>query len=252
MTSATDLAVMAQYLGPMGSETAVETRDLVIVGAGRFAPEGIWVAEDMNAASIGAGKRPLWKIHGFVVFDPAGFPETLYSYPVLGTAAQAAAAFQRRQVSFICMIGDNKIREQQAREAENVGWTPVTLVHPSAVIARETVIAPGCYIGAGAIVSPFARLGAHVVINHHVSVGHESVMEDFSQACPGVRISGKCIVGKSALLGSNATLLPGCKVGNAGVVGAGSVVLRSVPASKTVVGVPAKILDGSKNQEHTN
>ncbi len=225
-------------------------RDLVIVGAGGFAPEGAWVAEDTNAANVLQGRKPAWNIRGFVAFDPSKFPPTLYSYPVLGTLRDAAARFAGTDIFFTCMIGDNVMREEQAREAEGLGWKPVALVHPTVVMARETTIGDGAYIAAGSIISPFARVGAHVVINHHVSVGHDSVMEDFSQACPGVRISGRCFVGRSAFLGSNATLLPKSRVGERAVVGASSLVLRSVKPQTTVMGVPAKVVSSPEIREH--
>ena len=60
-------------------------RDLVIVGAGGFAPEGIWVAEETNAANLLLGKKPAWNIRGFVDVHPAEL-QTLYSYPILGTS----------------------------------------------------------------------------------------------------------------------------------------------------------------------
>jgi sugar O-acyltransferase (sialic acid O-acetyltransferase NeuD family) len=225
-------------------------RDLVIVGAGGFAPEGIWVAEDTNAVNVRQDKKPAWNIRGFVVYDPAKFPQTLYSYPVLGTPKEAAARLAGTDIFFICMIADNSIREAQAREAEELGWKPVALVHPTVIVARETTIGPGSYIGAGSIISPFAQVGAHVVVNNHVSVGHDSVMEDFSQACPGARISGRCVVGRSAFIGSNATLLPRCRVGEGAVVGANSVALRSVARLTTVMGVPAKVVSRPVIREH--
>jgi sugar O-acyltransferase (sialic acid O-acetyltransferase NeuD family) len=217
-------------------------KPLVIVGAGGFASEGLWVAEDINAAEIAHGRPPLWKICGFAVFDPTQFPPVIYSYPVLGTPIQTARALGDTEVCFICMIGDNHLREEKVREAENLGWKAVSLIHPSVIRARETSIGPGSYVGAGSIISPFSQVGRHVVINHHVSVGHDSSMHDFSQACPGARIGGKCVVGRWSLIGSNATLLPGCLLGENATVGAGSVALRSVAPLTTVIGVPARVL----------
>jgi sugar O-acyltransferase (sialic acid O-acetyltransferase NeuD family) len=212
---------------------------LVIIGAGGFASEGAWAAEDINAAAVAQGHNPCWSIRGFAVFDPSRYPPSIYSYPVLGTISQAAAALENLDASFICMIGDNHLREENVLEAQLLGWNAISLVHPTVVRARETTIGPGSYIGAGSILSPFAQIGAHVVINHHVSVGHDSILHDFSQVCPGARISGKCVLGRASLVGSNATLLPGCRVGDGATVGAGSVALRSVAALSTVMGVPA-------------
>jgi sugar O-acyltransferase (sialic acid O-acetyltransferase NeuD family) len=225
------------------SDSSTVTKDLVIIGAGGFAPEGIWVAEDMNAARSARGEAPAWNILGCTVYDPSKFPSTVYSYPLLGGPDEVRAALAGREVYFICMIGDNGVREKEARRAEeDFGWTPATLIHPSAIIARETVIAPGAYIAAGAIVAPYAKIGRHVIVNHHASIGHECTMGDFSQACPGARLNGKCFVGRAAFLGTNATMLPRTQVGDGAVVSAGSVVIDSVAPFTTVIGVPARLM----------
>lgn len=217
-------------------------RDLVIIGAGGFAPEGLSVAEDCNAARVKEGKEPEWIIHGCAVFDPSQFPPTIYSYPILGTPKDAAAKLAGREISFVCMIGDNRIREEQAREAGSLGWKAVSLIHPTALIARETRIGAGTYVAAGSVIGPYAHIGEHVIINTHVSVGHDAVMQDFSHACPGARISGHSVVGRSALIGSNGAVMPGCRVGEGAVVGANSLALEDVDKFTTVIGTPAKMV----------
>jgi acetyltransferase-like isoleucine patch superfamily enzyme len=77
-----------------------------------------------------------------------------------------------------------------------------------------------------------------------VSLGHDSVLEDYSQICPGARISGGCRIGKQAFLGSNASLTPGVAVGYGAVVGANSHAVRTVRPGLTVVGCPARAVCG--------
>jgi acetyltransferase-like isoleucine patch superfamily enzyme len=45
-----------------------------------------------------------------------------------------------------------------------------------------------------------------------------------------------------AKIGANSTLLPGVKIGERALVGAGSVVTRDVPADSVVVGNPARVV----------
>jgi len=51
-----------------------------------------------------------------------------------------------------------------------------------------------------------------------------------------------CTRQKGASIGSSATLLCGITVGEKAIIGAGSVVIRDVPANTIVAGDPAKIL----------
>jgi hypothetical protein len=52
----------------------------------------------------------------------------------------------------------------------------------------------------------------------------------------------KTVIKQGASIGANATLLPGITIGENAMIGAGSVVIRSVPARAIVVGNPAKII----------
>lgn len=66
----------------------------------------------------------------------------------------------------------------------------------------------------------------------------------------------KTIIGDNVFLGANATILPGVKVGNNSIIGAGSVVTKDVPTNTVVAGNPAKILcsvsDYINKCEHRN
>jgi acetyltransferase-like isoleucine patch superfamily enzyme len=50
----------------------------------------------------------------------------------------------------------------------------------------------------------------------------------------------KTLVKKGASIGANATILPGITIGENAMIGAGSVVLKDVPANTVWVGNPAR------------
>lgn len=85
------------------------------------------------------------------------------------------------------------------------------------------------------MVSAGAKLGAGVIVNHHVSVGHDAVIGDFAQLCPGVRVSGGCQLGEGILMGSNAVAVPLKRIGDWATLGAGSTAFADVPAGTTRV-----------------
>jgi len=217
-------------------------QDLIVVGAGGFAAEVLWVAEAMNQSAIAIGRCPLWNILGCCVYDPSLYPTKVLSYPVLGTPQDVARNCEGRVLHYICGIGDNRIREKEVGVVEALGWRPVILMHPSCQVAPNAVIGPGTYVAAGSVIAPNTKIGSCVLIHYHVSVAHDSSMSDFSQACPGARISGRCEVGRSAFLGTNSTLLPKVTLGERAVLGANSVAISNVPPNVTAFGVPAKIV----------
>ena len=60
----------------------------------------------------------------------------------------------------------------------------------------------------------------------------------------GIRyqLYGKILVGNNIFIGANAILMPGISIGDDCVIGAGSVVTRSVPQGSVVAGNPARII----------
>ena len=54
------------------------------------------------------------------------------------------------------------------------------------------------------------------------------------------------------LIGANATILAGVKVGKGAIVGAGSVVLADVEEYTTVAGIPAKVINQNRKWKINN
>jgi sugar O-acyltransferase (sialic acid O-acetyltransferase NeuD family) len=200
---------------------------LIIIGAGGFGNEALWVARASGE----------WEVAGFADDDPA-LGSATHGLPVLGGAELICRTSEPGW--FHCAVGNNAARGRVFEQFVACGWRPATLIHPSVIIAPNVHVGAGSYVGAGSILCPNAVIGSRsALINCHVTVGHDSRMGDFSQACPGVRISGSCIVGDFAFLGSNASVLPGMSIGARATVGANSVVVMRVGEGLTVVGVPA-------------
>ena len=55
-------------------------------------------------------------------------------------------------------------------------------------------------------------------------------------------IAKPVVIGNDVWIGGNVTILPGVKIGNNVVVGAGAVVTKDVPDNTVVAGVPAKVI----------
>ncbi len=84
------------------------------------------------------------------------------------------------------------------------------------------------------------EIGDGVLIGHNVTIA--TLNHDFH---PEKRqnITPKSVkIGKNAWIGSDSTILPGVKIGNGAIVGAGSVVTKSIPENTIVAGNPARII----------
>ena len=49
-------------------------------------------------------------------------------------------------------------------------------------------------------------------------------------------------IGKNVWIGSDCTILPGVTIGDGAIIGAGSVVTKSIPANTIAVGNPARVI----------
>lgn len=65
---------------------------------------------------------------------------------------------------------------------------------------------------------------------------------DVAQRAAGLEGGKPVTIGADVWIGGGAILLPGVRVGNGAIVGAGSIVTRHIPAGATVAGNPARLL----------
>jgi sugar O-acyltransferase (sialic acid O-acetyltransferase NeuD family) len=113
-------------------------------------------------------------------------------------------------------------------------------VHPSCVvdksvsIGKGTVLYPGCLIGQNVII------GSNVVLNLGVSISHDSLVKSHSFIAPNAAIAGFSVVGERCFVGIQATISDNLLIADDVIIGAGSVVLKSISTKGTYAGSPAK------------
>jgi acetyltransferase-like isoleucine patch superfamily enzyme len=56
-----------------------------------------------------------------------------------------------------------------------------------------------------------------------------------------VFVGGRAQIGSDVIIHPHATILPGKKIGDGAVIGAGAVVMSDVPPGVTMIGNPAKV-----------
>ena len=200
---------------------------IVIIGAGGFGREAAWGVERINTAN------PQFELVGFCDDAADKRAGLCGGYPLLGPLADVKT--RCGTVGFFCAIGNNRVRQTVMAEGRALGLEPVSLIDPGAVIAPDVEIGRGSFVGIGSVVSVGASLGEGVLVNHQVCVGHDAQIGDFAQLCPGVCVSGGCVIGEGALLGTLAGTIPLKRVGAWATLGAGSVALKDVADGAAVV-----------------
>jgi len=107
-------------------------------------------------------------------------------------------------------------------------WLTGIEVHPGAMIGRRFFIDHGM----GVVIGETAEVGDDVTLYQGVTLGGTTLN-------PGKRHP---TIGNGVVIGGGAKILGNIHIGDNCRIGAGSVVLRDVPADSTVVGVPGHII----------
>ena len=143
-------------------------------------------------------------------------------------------------MSFHIAIGDCLSRERMGVKLLALGGSVMTVMHPSAVVSSTARVDEGVFLAANSIVAPDASVGLGTILNHNCVVDHDCVVGQYSHIAPLASLGGGVSVGNRVLVGAGARILPGIKIEDDAVIGAGAVVSRDVALREIVVGIPAK------------
>ena len=120
----------------------------------------------------------------------------------------------------------------------------------------------------GIEIHPAAKIGHGFFIDHGMGVviGETAEVGNYVTLFQGVTLGGTGkergkrhpTLGNHVVVGAGAKILGGIKIGDHVKIGANSVVLKSIPANSTVIGVPARVIkaEGQRvpeaTMDHTN
>jgi sugar O-acyltransferase (sialic acid O-acetyltransferase NeuD family) len=206
---------------------------LAIIGAGGFGREVQDLVRQINLVS------PRWDLVGF--YDD-GLPEgtVVNGVPVLGSIADLNSS---SEVLYLALaVGNPETKKKIVHQLTSAKIKYATLIHPLAITGDPhwNRIGEGSIICAGVIMTVQIQVGKHVILNLSCTVGHDSVIGDYSSFMPTVNISGEVSVGEGVFVGTGVKIINQVTIGENSTIGAGAVVTSNIPANCTAVGVPAK------------
>jgi sugar O-acyltransferase (sialic acid O-acetyltransferase NeuD family) len=210
--------------------------EIAIYGAGGFGREIAWLVQSCNQ------NIEIYKVVCFIDDDSKKNGQILNNIPIM-SLEKSYEFFPSAKV--VRAIGDPSISEIIVQKAANIGFCFETIMHPRIEKSEWTEIGLGSVICAGNIITTNIKIGKHVQVNLDCTIGHDSILDDFTTLAPGVHVSGWVHFGKRVYVGTGAVIINGISkrpiiIGENSVIGAGACVTKSVPVGATVVGVPAK------------
>lgn len=208
-------------------------KDLIIFGASGFGREVAWVVERINKVS------PTWNLLGFLDDSDEIQGTIINGYRVLGKTDDV---LYYPDAYYVVAIGASRIRKKIVSNMKVVNPSIKfgTVIDPSVEISEYVTIGEGTIICAHSIITVNINIGSHVIVNLDCTIGHDAILQDFVTLYPSVNVSGMTNIGHATELGTGMQIIQGKKVGDYSIVGAGSVVIKDIPAKCTAVGSPAK------------
>ena len=108
----------------------------------------------------------------------------------------------------------------------------------NAVIMMGTIINIGAVIGNGTMIDMGAVLGGRATVGNNCHVGAGAVLAGVIEPASATPV----IVEDNVLIGANAVVIEGVRIGHDAVVAAGAVVIEDVAPNSVVAGIPARVI----------
>ena len=131
---------------------------------------------------------------------------------------------------------------------------PGAIIRENATIGRNSVIMMGAVINIGAVVGEGtmidmnAVLGGRATVGKNCHIGAGAVLAGVIEPASAKPV----VVEDNVLVGANAVVIEGVRIGHDSVVAAGAVVIEDVAPGKVVAGCPARVIkdkDSSTTQK---
>lgn len=207
-------------------------KNIAIIGAGGFGREVKTIIDSINKINA---------TYNFIGFYDDGKEKgsIVNGFPVLGGVKDINLV--EEELSIAVAIGDPKTKKKIVSLIENDVISFPNIISPSSEISDDYVsLGKGNIICSGVIITCNIDIKDFVILNLMCTVGHDTVINDYSSFMPSVNISGEVEIKEGVYVGTGAKIINQLEIGEFTIVGAGAVVSKSLPAKCTAVGLPAK------------
>lgn len=167
--------------------------EIIVLGAGTMAQEVTDLIDDIGRD----------KVIGYCVSDEVDAGKRLNNKPIwyaselpdfLGKVKIVRGIFSPNCFNLI-------------KQVENMGFSFVSVIHPSASISKQAEIQSGVVINRLVAVGCGAVINSHCLINRGCMIGHHCFLEEGVTFGPGVNLAGNVYVGKGTLIGMGTNVI---------------------------------------------
>ena len=138
------------------------------------------------------------------------------------------------------------LKDQKARIEPGAIIREQVEIGENAVIMMGAILNIGAVVGKGTMIDMGAVLGGRATVGERCHIGAGAVLAGVIEPASAQPV----IIEDDVLIGANAVVIEGVRVGKGSVVAAGSIVIQDVPAGVVVAGAPARVV--KQKDEQTN
>lgn len=211
----------------------MQRQTLILLGGGGHCKSVIDVIESTE----------LYEIEGILdVSEKIGL--SVLGYPIIGTE-DLIQKLSKTNTHFLVTVGQIKtpqIRENLFNKLLENHTKIATIIAPTALVSKHAVIEKGTIVMHRATINAGVIIGRNNIINTASNIEHDVKIGDHCHISTGAIINGHCSIGSGVFVGSNSTLVQGVQIVDDVVIGAGTLVHKSISEPGIYVGTPFRRL----------
>lgn len=209
-------------------------KNLLIIGARGYG------REVFNLATMCDGYLKDYKIKGFLD-DNDNALENFQNYPPI------ISSVEKYEIEdgdiFVCALGSVYYKKKYTELLLQKNAIFINLIHPTTSIYSNVNLGVGLIIFNNVTISCDSTIDDFVTIQANVAIGHDTKIGKWTHINAFSFTGGFTQIEPEVTINTRSTILPNLTIGTSAIIGAGSVVLKSVKSNTTVFGNPARKLD---------
>lgn len=150
--------------------------------------------------------------------------------------------FSADDIEVAIAVGEPSVRRALYERVTGAGYRLATIIHPTCALSPSAVFGQGVIVKDSVSISAGAVIKNNAYINGISMIGHDVEIGEHSQISSHVVIAGNTKVGAGVYVGISACVRDHIEIGDNAVIAMGAVVMKSVPANRTAMGNPARVI----------
>lgn len=203
-------------------------KKLILIGGGGHCKSVIEVAESAGYTILG------------ILDIPEEIGKQVLDYKIIGVDDDIPQYIDKAE--FIITVGfikNSTLRIKLYNQVLEAGGKLATLIASTAHVSEYATLGVGTVVMHHAFVNAGAVIGNNVIINSFANIEHDVHIGNQCHISTGTMVNGDCRVGDNCFIGSQSVLVNGITVCSDVIVGAGSLVRKSICQSGIYSGNPA-------------